>query len=70
MSFRPGVRWRLREEYFALIVPVGMSDEHSPGEWTGVSSEVAVLSIAVGEMVAARHVGPPRHDLFREPFGR
>jgi len=47
-----------------------MSDEHSPGEWAGVSNKVAVLPSANGEMVAARNVGPLRHDLFRGPFGR
>jgi len=47
-----------------------MSDEHGPGEWTGVSIEVAVLPSAVSEMVAAPDVGPPRHDLCRWPFGR
>jgi len=47
-----------------------MSDENSPEEWTGVSSKVAVLPFAVGEMVAARDVGPPRHDLCLGPFGR
>jgi hypothetical protein len=36
-----------------------MSDEYSPEEWTGVSSKVAVLPSAIGEMVAVRDVGPP-----------
>jgi len=47
-----------------------MSDEHGPGEWTGVSSKVAVFPSAVGAMVAARDVGPQRYDLLRQSGGR
>jgi hypothetical protein len=70
MPFRPRVRWRLRVEDFALIVPVGMSDDAGPGEGAGVSGQVAVLPSAVGEMVAAHDVGPPRHDLVQGFFRR
>jgi hypothetical protein len=48
------------------MIPVGMSDEQVRREWTGVSGKARFfLPSAVGEMVAARYVGPLRHDLWR-----
>ena len=61
MSFLPEVRRRLRGGFFALIVPVGMSDEHGPGDWTGVSGKVGYFHPPQAKWLP--HVTPARRDM-------